>query len=331
MSFLQIAVFFIKTVGAGTLCVYSAFSLAVQPKDFYASTTDKPDAVSRSHKLTTGHVKAGSPNENKLTSLFYPLYVEKGPATDCSFVSAFMLMVKHDPDYPYKILRTDGDVYFINYPGLDTEIKISKSDLERFYGVVESKKTWRYFFKEGYIPPGMEILRAAYYDYQRMMGLRPPQYSVYTGGKPIQDLMILSGIEIGGKIVAVQGYSDIPPERISFANGLEQKINVQLKDGLFTYRNDGYSDEVADPFSVLNGNLSSYLISVSSMREIGLLANLFGKRIIENHAYYFLGVDSDDNYILGDSYNTKQPVHISKQEFLEKFNGIYYTKISTKD
>lgn len=317
-----------KLAIAASWSVIGTESHAAQSPVLYKSETDSQNAISRISRLKTDYVNTDSRNKNKLASLFNPLYVVKGPATDCSFVSAFMLMVNHDPDYPYKILTSDGNSYSIKYPGLDESINLSEEELKRYYSQIESMKATGYKSEKGYTPEGVEILRAAYYDYQRKKWLRPPQYKVYGGGQPIQDLMILSGIENGGKIVAVQGYTEISHEWISFANGLEQKIKVRQTNGLFVFKNDGYSDEIEEPFSVLDDDLSSYLISVSSVRRIGFMDNLFGKRIIANHAYYFLGTDSDGNYILGDSYNTRNPVHIDKQEFLEKFNAINYVKIT---
>ena len=329
MRILQSLTFDAKIKVAGILLLYGAYGLlAGVPARLAAADYENPAVVSLPSKLTTDRARIEPRDKNRLAPLFQPLYVVRGRATDCSFVSAFMLMVKHDPDYPYKILKSDGDGHIVNFPGLDAAIKVSKEARERFIGVIDRENAARHTANHGYTPPGMEILRAAYYDYQRNKGLRPPQYAVYTGGQPIQDLMVLSGVDVGGEIVAVQGYTDIPPERISFATGLEQKIHVRLINGLFNFKNDGFSDEMADPFAGINNDLSSYLVSVSSVRKIGFFAKHFGKKIIENHAYYFLGMDADDNYILGDSYNTKTPVHIAKQEFLEKFNGIYYVKIS---
>lgn len=313
-----------------TSSVISDKSFAALLPASYKSEINNQNARSRSSMLDTDYENLDGRNKNKLFSLFDPLYVVKGQATDCSFVSAFMLMVNHDPDYPYKILTFDGDSYSVKYPGLKEAIKVSEKELEKFYKTIEASQIGTNFKKMGYTPKGMEILRAAYYNYQRKKGLRPPQYKVYGGGQPIQDLMILSGISDGGKIIAVQGYTQIPAEQISFANGIEQKVRVKLQEGVFIYKNDGYSDDILDPFSVLCNDLSSYLISVSSVRKIGFFANLLGKQIVENHAYFFLGFDQEGNYILGDSYNTKEPVRIGKQEFLEKFNAIYYVRIKTE-
>ena len=287
----------------------------------------KQTILPHSSKLTTDNIITIQQNKRKLYPLFNPLYVEEVPATDCSFTATFMLMYSHDPDYPFKIMLFKNGSYLVKYPGLDYSITVSQDQIKKFNHVLENKKSLRYFFNKGHYPEGIKILRAAYYEYQRKTGQRTPEYSVYSGGIPIKDLMVLSGIKHGKKIYAVQGFNDIPQEKISFANGLEQQLIIHLENGLFSFKKDGDSSEIGNPFTELDDELSSYLIAVSSIPSISFINNLSGTKIIANHAYYFLGTDEDGNYILGDSYNTRKPVHISPQEFLEKFNAIEYVKI----
>ena len=325
-----------KLIHSLILCI-----MFVAATTLYAASNNYPDshsieakesAIQKSttehqpNKLITDAITTNQPNKKKLYPLFDPLYIKKGPATDCSFISAFMLMLNHDPDYPFKILTKNEHSYTIKYPGLDHIINVSDEEVNIFNQTIENRKSWQNFFSRGHNPAGIEILRSAYYKYQRETGQRDPEYQVYNGGIPIKDLMILSGIKQGKKIYAVPGFSNVHKNKISFANGLEQQLTIHLENGLFFLKKEGDSIELGNPFTALDEELSAYLITASSVYSISFMDNLFGTNIISNHAYYFIGIDSTGNYILGDSYDTQKPVHISPQEFIEKFNTIEYVK-----
>jgi hypothetical protein len=75
------------------------------------------------------------------------------------------------------------------------------------------------------------------------------------------------------------------------------------------------------------GKLSDYFIILCSAKKIDKISNIFGNRIVPNHAYYFLGISEDGRYILGDSYNTTKPIYLNEDDFLKKFFAIHYVKV----
>jgi hypothetical protein len=82
----------------------------------------------------------------------------------------------------------------VTFPGYEKPIHVTKADLEKFYSTIEKKRKRNV----EYTPPGIEILRCAYYAYQRETKQRPPDYDVYRWGWPLRDMMVLSGVRRDG-------------------------------------------------------------------------------------------------------------------------------------
>ncbi len=312
---------------------YRPFGTQYNLSDNSLPTDMNISAVTNTHAFYSDDSKIDLNNKKKLIPLFEKMYVIKGIGTDCSFVASFMLMVRHDPDYPFKIMTANSDgSYTIRFPGYGKSITISPEDMRKYHSYLDKQKSFKSSvvsaLKGSHTPAGIEILRCAYYRYQRETNQRPPGYAVYGGGWPIRDMLILSGAKKGGAIEAYGSYANISPSARTFYNSIERRMEHHLQNGIFKVLHAGEVPvELENPLLML-GKLSDYFIILCSAKKIGKISNFFSDRIIPNHAYYFLGINNDGRYILGDSYNTTKPIYINEDNFLKKFNAIHYVKIS---
>jgi hypothetical protein len=275
------------------------------------STTD--------YLLPTDTIEVGKDNKKILSKEFDNVFVKKGVLTDCSFTSAFMLMYEHDPDYPFKVIKTSQDgSYVVKFPGHNEEIPVTETDIAKFNSYINEKKTWKSYFHDSHSVYGIDLLRNAYYGYRRKREGGIGKYRVYGGGVPIDDLLMLSGIENGYVIKAVQ-------EAVgsSFSDGNEIRLEVNLKNGVKTSILKDGPKEFGNPLDYL-ADLWKYMVAFSSAK---IVDNSFGSNIIASHAYYLKGMTSDGMYVLGNSYNTKNIILLDEVELLKKFAAIHYIQI----
>lgn len=278
-------------------------------------------------RLAEGDLPSGSIDRNRVNDVFKDLYVDNVMGTDCTFIAAFMLMVQHDPEYPYKIMRAlDGEGYLVRFPGYDSTEAVAPRDLEKFLANSGGGKwRWQSLYRRHHVPLGIEILRSAYYDAQRRIGERPPEYRVYGGGHPVSDLMVLSGIREGGVIRAETTEGADAGNTAVFLKNRAKKTTFTLKGG----RTIGvFSEDAGESVNPLKSiaELRNYMIIACSAANFSINQRIFGKTI-PNHAYYLLGMTRNGEYIFGNPYQTKKTVVLSDNDILNEFNAVHYVKM----
>lgn len=269
--------------------------------------------------LPTDTIAVDLDNKGVLLIEFNNVFVKKGVLTDCSFTSAFMLMYNHDRDYPYKVLRSKRDgSYVVHFPGYNKEMLVTENDISKFNSYIKERETWKSHLRESHSVAGIDILRNAYYEYRRKREEKTGKYRLYGGGIPINDLLMLSGVENGHVIKAIHETAGA-----SFSDDLEISIEVTLKEGIIENILKDGPKEFGNPLNHL-GDLTKYMIALSSAKVVD---NSSGSHIIASHAYYLKGTTFDGMYVLGNSYNTKNIILLDEVELLKKFAAIHYIQI----
>ena len=172
-------------------------------------------ALSSPARLPADGAAADPGNILALQKLFDDFYVVKDGATDCSFVAALMLMLRRDPLYPFRIVRETPDGYAVHFPGLAATIAVTREDLRAHH---ENWKKTRQIYSRlwrGHIPDGLELLRAAYYNYQAQVGIRGHKGAVHGGGFPSQVMprRVARNPSSRGWFVLVYRQGIVPPTR----------------------------------------------------------------------------------------------------------------------
>lgn len=289
------------------------------PSALFLQLDENPSTHAKG-SIPADQIAVNPENKKKLASLFEPLYVVKDPRTDCSFTAAFMLMVLRDPNYPYRILsEKPGAGYEVGFPGLNYGIKVTPAEIDDHFHAIEKNRSLMRRFSKGYSPAGIEIIRSAYYKYQRLAGLRREESLVYGGGWPDKDLIILSGVGKGLRIEAAKCEGIISNDDRSFEAC--DPVLIETRPG-----SRGFKDRVLSTGLVFENvatkylNPDEYFVIVASNKKRN---GLFGPRIVRNHAYYLLDINDDHSLILGNPYQTRRPVVITLSEFKKRFMTVY--------
>ena len=250
--------------------------------------------------------------------------IVKDGATDCSFVAAVMLLLRRDPLFLSRVIRKEADgTYNVMYSTMDQFVTVTRKDLTEFHESWKSTRTWYNTFFSGYLPVTLSILRCAYYRYQANTGIRCCQGTVHSGGVPLYDLMVLSGATNG---ITVQAFKKENTEKVNFKSCTSVIIETRVikKQDYFEVNVRNMGVHVSNPIEMLD-KPNEFLIVLSSVTKIPWYLK---HKFVPNHAYYFLGQDGPDRYVLGDSYNTCRPVRVSGQELGEYFRSMDFISLS---
>jgi len=277
------------------------------PSNLY-NDSQRASKPKREYSIPLDFIPIDSKAKKVLADSFQPFYVVKDTLTDCSFTSAFMLLYQRDPDFPYRILKTgDANDYSLFLPGINHSAQVSGEELKQYYDAINKKRTGLQKVIKGYSPRGFDIMRCAYYKYQRKAHMRKEQKLVYGGGWPDRDLMILSGVKTGTRIEQnSEGYFSL-------------QVRIELQKGIFNERIIPNPTILTNPLASCN-SLDDYLVIAATNRKGN---GLLGNRLVPNHAYYLIERLDNNEYLFGNPYQTRRPVIITEKELVNRFCTIY--------
>lgn len=264
-----------------------------------------------------------APNETEFSGLPQDFYVVKDGATDCSFVSAVMLLLRRDPHFLSRVIRKEAnETYRVLYSLMDQPVSVTQKDLEEFQGFWKSTRNWYNRILSGHLPAILTVLRCAYYHFQADLGIRCCIGMVHSGGVPLHDLMILSGVVTG---ITVKASEEENTKRVNFRNCSSVIIETRWRNQKgFEAKVRDAGVHISNPIMLLN-KPNEYLIILSSIYTIPWYLK---HKFVPNHAYYFLGQNGPDRYVLGDSYHTRRPISVSGTELGAYFRAMDVISLS---